>query len=74
MAGLRDYSSANITYQGSYGFYWSSSRLNETKAYALVFLSSGIYTQSDQNRGYGISIRCFKNSPTVPTSSWTKLY
>ena len=73
-AGYRIYSSAGVGSQGTYGDYWSSSRYDANKAYCLYFDSFGLYPQSDSRRAGGYSVRCFKNTPTVPTSSWTKLY
>jgi len=73
-AGSRDYSSAGVNYQGSNGFYWSSSRYTTSNAYNLYFYSNILNPQNAYSRAYGFSVRCFKNSPVVPTSSWTKLY
>lgn len=73
-AGYRFSSSAGVGSQGSYGFYWSSSRNNTNNAYLLNFNSSDVLPQNANYRAFGYSVRCFKNSPTVPTSSWTKLY
>ena len=74
MAGHRLYDSANVYGVGSYGFYWSSTPLNANYAYYLGFNSSSIYPQYDLDRSYGFSVRCLKNSPVIPTSSWTTLY
>lgn len=73
-AGYRIYSSAGVGNQGTYGDYWSSSRSNANYAYCLYFDSFDISPQSDSRRSAGYSVRCFKDTPTVPTSSWTKLY
>jgi len=73
-AGYRFYTSAGVSYQGTQGRYWSSSRYNANSAYNLYFKSSSITPQNGYNRAGGFSVRCFKNSPTIPTSSWTKLY
>ena len=72
-AGYRFCSSAGVGH-GSYGLYWSSSRNNTNNAYLLNFDSSDVLPQNANYRAFGYSVRCFKNSPTVPTSSWTKLY
>lgn len=73
-AGTRSYSSADVGYQGSRGYYWSSSRSSANGAYTLYFNSTALYPQDARAHAYGFSVRCFKNTPTIPTSSWTKLY
>lgn len=73
-AGYRDYSSAGVSYQGTDGYYWSSFRYNANNAYYLYFRSSALTPQDKYYCANGYSIRCFKNSPVIPTSSWTKLY
>ena len=73
-AGLRNYSSAGIIGQGTFGNYWSSSHYNTNYAYLLFFGSTALNPQNYSYRAYGFSVRCFKDSPTTPTSSWTKLY
>ena len=76
-AGYRDYSSADVSHQGSDGCYWSSSPSSNTNlSRGLNFsLSTSIYAQDYwYMRTCGLTVRCFKNFPTVPTSSWTKLY
>ena len=74
-AGFRSYSSARVYSQDSYGYYWSSSRYDANYAYHLNFNSSDITPQSSgYSRACGFSVRCFKDTPTIPTLSWTKLY
>jgi hypothetical protein len=73
-AGYRINSSAGVGNQGTYGFYWSSSRSNADSASSLVFRSAALYPQYGYYRAFGFSVRCFKNSPAIPTSNWTKLY
>ena len=73
-AGYRYYSSAGVSSQGSDGYYWSSSRYNTNTAYSLRFYSTALNPQDAGNRANGFSVRCFRNSPIIPTSSWTKLY
>jgi len=73
-AGNRTYSSASVDNQGSRGRYWSSTPSDSNNAYALGLSSSSIGSQYYSFRSTGYSVRCFKNSPTIPTSSWTKLY
>ena len=73
-AGYRYYSSAGVNDQGSNGYYWSSSRSSTNRAYYLSFDSTALIPQNSSVRAYGFSVRCFKNSSVIPTSSWTKLY
>ena len=73
MAGYRHYSAADVYGQGSIGDYWSSSRYDASYSYRLVFNSSNLKLNRDA-RVTGFSVRCFKNTPVIPTSSWTKLY
>ena len=73
-AGYRIFSTAEVGSQGSDGRYWSSSRYDTSNAYYLYFHSTTLGPQNNNRRPNGYSVRCFKNSPTVPTSSWTKLY
>ena len=75
-AGGRFSSNASIYYQGSRGYYRYSSphSSNANYSYRLYFNSSNINSSSADFRADGFSVRCFKNSPIIPTSSWTKLY
>lgn len=75
-AGTRYYNDSNVYFQGTGGYYWSSSPYpsNANYSYYLYFNSSSVYPQSSYYRAYGFSVRCFKNKPVIPTSSWTKLY
>ena len=63
-AGYRNYSNANISDQGSYGYYWSSSPESADSNFArYLYLSSSYATANNTgNRAYGFSVRCFKNS------------
>ena len=74
-SGRRSYSNASIYNKGTYGYYWSSSpdHSNASNSYYLSFNSSSINFQNF-SRANGYSVRCFKSSPTIPTSFWTKLY
>ena len=74
-AGYRYPSNSNVSYQGSYGNYWSSTRRNENCAYSLDYDDEDdINPQSYYHRSYAFSVRPFKNVPVTPTPSWTKLY
>lgn len=74
MAGWRYRNNAIIQDLGSYGYYWSSTPYNANYAYNLYFYSSRIFPQYSYYYSYGFSVRCFKNSPVIPTSSWITLY
>ena len=69
MAGYRSYNSNIIV---SDGYYWSSS--SYSAPICLKFTSSSISSQYNYIYSDGCSIRCFKNKPEIPTSSWTTLY
>ena len=73
-AGNRGYSSAGVTFQGYYAAYWSSTAYSAVSAYYLSFHSDVLVPQDVNYRSYGLSVRCFKNSPLQPTSSWTTLF
>jgi hypothetical protein len=68
------YADVSTSQIGSFGFYWSSSPCGANypyKASALGFGSSYFNINLEYQRSHGISIRCFKNSFELPTSSWT---
>lgn len=73
-AGFRWYSSGGITSQGGQWLYWSSTFGTTYYGFGFILASSAISTGSNGYRGSGYSIRCFKDVPIVPTSSWVKLY
>ena len=72
--GYRYFSNAGVGNQGTRGYYWSSSRYDASNAYSLSLSSTSLNPQNNNSRAFGFAVRCFKNTPTVPTSSWTKLY
>ena len=74
MVGVRTYNTLAFNYRGSGGYYWSSTPYDVYRGNNLYFNNSSVYTQGNGYRTNGLPIRCFKNSPTKPTSSWTKLY
>ena len=79
-AGYRSYYNGGIAFvngissQGEYWYYWSSTFGTTYYGRAFRISSSVINSTSMGYRGYGYSIRCFKDTPIVPTSSWVKLY
>lgn len=73
-AGYRSFSAASIYSQGSTGFYWSSSftySASSDNARYLYLDLSIVGVGYSQARASGHSVRCFKNSFELPTSSWT---
>lgn len=74
MAWRRYNSSANVTNVGASGYYCSSTPFDAGYSYDLRFNSSSINPQDPQYRAHGFSVRCFKDTPIIPTSSWTTLY
>ena len=62
-AGGRGYFSAGVNYQGADAYYWSSTAYSADLAYRLNFDSSGLHPQDGDYRSFGLSVRCFKNSP-----------
>jgi len=73
-AGYRNYGDASVSEHGSTGYYWSSSRYYSYSAYKLLLVSTALRPQDSDTRARGLSVRCFRNSPAIPNSSWTKLY
>ena len=57
-AGYYDYRSGSLGNVGSYGDYWSRTALSGSSAYDLFFLSSGVFPQYDDYRGFGFALRC----------------
>lgn len=75
-AGRRKYSSASVNNQDTYAYYWSSTMYEDNAAgsYFLFFQSSALDPQNWDYRSYGCSVRPFKDTPTIPTNTWTTLY
>ena len=53
-----DYYPAQVHYQGSYGYWWSSTSYNGNSMYNLAVGASSIYPQDANARLYGFSVRC----------------
>jgi uncharacterized protein (TIGR02145 family) len=47
----------DFEYQGSYGYYWSSTQYSSTLAYYFYFASSDLNTQNDANKTTGRAVR-----------------
>ena len=74
-AGLRSGDDWIVRYVNDYWYYWASWARTSSVWYGLYFYSTAIDVQ--WGGGYmanGDSIRCFKDSPVSPDSSWTTLY
>lgn len=77
LAGNRDYYTGNLEDVGTWGDYWSATASSTTPnsyAYALHLGASTIQPDDESFRADANSIRCFKNTPITPNSSWTTLY
>ena len=61
-AGYRDRESSSVKRAGSFGHYWSSTARSYGNANRLGFNSLGM-DPLEPRRSYGLSVRCFKNSP-----------
>lgn len=73
-AGYRYYYDASVRNTGSEWYYWASSYPWAGYSYNLELKSGTINPTNSFYRSLGYTIRCFRNSPVTPTSSWTKLY
>jgi hypothetical protein len=60
LAGRRARDDGSVFSQGDYGWYWSSSPTN-TYARSLLFRYVYVQPHANAGRGYGFSVRCFKN-------------
>ena len=47
----------NVYHVGRYGFYWSSTPLNDGDAYSMSFVSYGLIAMDSNYRGFGLSVR-----------------
>jgi uncharacterized protein (TIGR02145 family) len=72
--GFRDYYSEyvdSVQSVGTIGEYWSLSPYDDMRAYSFHFKSSQIIPQSDFDRSYGFSVRCFKDEYEMPSFTVT---
>jgi hypothetical protein len=60
-SGYRGSSNGSLYYQGTYGYYWSSS-VTGTSAYNLIFTSGSVYPANSGSRAGGFALRCIKNT------------
>lgn len=74
-AGYRSQTGATLYYQGSAGYYRSSSPSDASHARSIHLNSYSVYTEYDTGRrAHGYSVRPFKNEAVQPDTSRTKLY
>ena len=52
------FSSGSADYQGSYGYWWSSTRYDNTRMYNFLVYASDVNPQNGSTRNSGFSIRC----------------
>ncbi|MDR1671280.1 MAG: fibrobacter succinogenes major paralogous domain-containing protein [Alistipes sp.] len=57
-AGYRSYSSGGVNNRGTRGFYWSSTPLDGTNGYMLLFYNTNVYPSNYTNYGAGNAVRC----------------
>ena len=71
-AGIRNRTDAATGGAGGFGSYWSSSPMSSPyNAHYLYISGADVSLIYEGTRTFGYSIRCFKDSYVVPTSSWT---
>ena len=61
LAGYRNLDTS-LNFQGSRGYYWSSSPSGTYAASSMIFDLSYVYSQNSDRRAAGFTMRCFKNS------------
>ena len=73
--GVRSSSDAKLYYKWYNGYYWTSTRADADSVYIFKIDNNNSYyiNQTSQSANWH-SIRCFKNIPVVPDSSWTTIY
>jgi uncharacterized protein (TIGR02145 family) len=60
--GLRSYSGGTFNYVGTHGYWWSSSEDSSSYAWRrLLVYSRATVSRYDDNKSYGMSIRCILN-------------
>lgn len=64
---------SNTIHQNEQGYYRSSTHGPSNTAYNLYFLN-GVVPDNHTGTPQGFTVRWFKDSPVIPTLSWTKLY
>lgn len=76
LAGSRDRSTSNVASQWSYWNYMTSVATSPSAKYQYFTSSWIAFSQSwsDKTITYAFSIRAFKDTAVIPTSSWTKTY
>lgn len=70
-AGYRQYYDASLNGQESYGVYWSSSPYSADDpnfARCLGLILSIVGANNNNDRAFGYSVRCFKDTYEVPST------
>jgi len=57
-SGYINYGNGQLTYVGSFGYYWSSTEASSSNGCHLDFYSSFVGPASNRNRAFGYSVRC----------------
>lgn len=73
-AGYRPRSNPYVHGDRSSGLYWSSTAFSADNAYCLDIISFSLSPQAWGNRTDALSVRCFRDSPLIPSDSWTAIY
>ena len=58
MSGYLFWSSGKLFYEGTYGFFWTSTPRTYTNSRYLVFTSTNVYSQGNDHNPIGWSLRC----------------
>jgi hypothetical protein len=59
-AGYRSYSNGSVNYQGTRGYYWSSTAIDSSYGDRLYFNSSTVLPSNYSYYAFGVSVRCVR--------------
>jgi hypothetical protein len=59
-AGYRNNSTGTVIYQGTYGYYWSSTAKDGSNGYNLRFANGSVSPSTNLNYAYGFAVRCIR--------------
>jgi hypothetical protein len=68
IAGYRHAARGHAEYMGTYATYWTSSPAG-AHSFQLLFTTNVVVPQEPAGRGYGASVRCFKNADITPPTA-----
>jgi len=60
-AGARSWYNAGMGQQGVQGFYWASTPATNPLSWYMLFTSTSVIPNNNDNRADALSVRCFKN-------------